>query len=215
MADSFLAVAAAVLPTNPIFLPVNTPNADIVVHANVDLEEMMSIHVPDFRDATVESAITVGTTDAFQIARNFLQDKNWITQDLLIHMEQFYPQQGDITPGTGIRNQDAFKTACSLLFQKGPCSLLFQKGRIFASSKQLTQVVTLFLDKWGAKSVCLGKKICCFYHAPQKNKTVVASEKKYQVQTSQKVLVQCPFLFPTVPLILSAAKKTPSYFSSC
>jgi hypothetical protein len=161
------------------------------------------IYVPDFCDVSVDSAIADGTRLGLETARNFLQDQNWITRDLLVHLEQFYPQDGDITPGSGIRNPEAFKRACSSVFEKG-C--------IYASSKQLTQVSQLLLDKWGAKSVSLGKKICCFYHAPQKNKVVAGAQKKYNVQPSQKELVQCPFFISYSLIDFIAHKKHPLIF---
>ena len=156
MDNSFASHATAATPDALIGFTTNMPTPLAQLDDNVDIEgeplPLFSMYVPKFRDATVNSAVTDGTTMGFQIARNFLLEQNWITSDLLAHMEQYYPDQGDIAPGTGIRDPAAFQTACSFLFQK---------GRIYASSKQLTQVVTLFLDKWGAKSVCLGKKICC------------------------------------------------------
>ena len=154
-------------------------------------DDHFTLYLPDFRDATVNTAVAAENSVAYEDARNFLSNRNWITPDLLCHVVQFYPAEGDITPGSGIRNLDAFKAACSVLF----C-----EGRIYALSQQLYQVTTLFLDKWGSKSVTLGKKIACYYHKPQKTKVVSGAEKKYNVQTSQKLLVQCPFSISYSPV---------------
>ena len=164
---------------------------------------MCTIFVPDFRHATVESAIQDGTTEGFHTARNILQNQSWITRDLQDYMEQFFPQDGDIAQGTAIRNPEAFESACTVLFKH---------GNIYASAKQLTQVVTLFLDKWGAKAVCHGKKICCFYHEPRKRQPVVGTIKKYHVQTSQKVLVKCPFVISYSLIDFVRHKKHPMIF---
>jgi hypothetical protein len=171
--------------------------------ASNDILSNDTIYVPNYRDVTVDSAVAASNSQAYDDARVFLSRQNWITRDLLAHVEQFYPEPGDITPGSGIRNLEAFKTACSILFSE---------GRIYASSQQLSQVVTLFLDKWSAKSVMLGKKIACFYHKPQKNKVLSQSEKKYSVQTSKKVLVQCPFHISYSPLNFVKRMKLPLIF---
>jgi hypothetical protein len=78
------------------------------------------------------------------------------------------------------------------------CSVLFKTGRIFSSSKQLKQVSTLCLDKWGGQCAQHRKKIVCFYHAPmsvKKEKEVEPSfnRKVYKVKESQKSQIKCPF----------------------
>ena len=165
--------------------------------------ETLIIYVPNYRDVAVDSTVAAETSQAYDEARNFLSKQNWITRDLLAHVEKFFPEEGDITPGSGIRNLVAFKTACSILFRE---------GRIYASCQQLSQVATLFLDKWGAKSVILGKKIACYYHKPQTNKLVSLHEKKYNVQTSQKFLVQCPFSISFSPVNFVKRLKLPLIF---
>ncbi len=102
---------------------------------------------------------------------DFFIPANMDHRDLLAHAEQFYPEEWKIAPVSGIHNLDASKTACSVLFSE--C-------HSYASSQPLSQVATFFLEKWGAKSVILGKKIACFYHKRQKNKLVSVSEKKVQ-----------------------------------
>jgi hypothetical protein len=86
-------------------------------------------------------------------------DTERITPKLHRHVESMFPGRGAIENGTGVPNKAAYQLACSVLF----CSVLFKEGCIFASFKQLKQVATLFLDKWGVKKcVQHGKKIVPF-----------------------------------------------------
>jgi hypothetical protein len=63
---------------------------------------------------------------------------------------------------------------------------------------QLSQVVTIFLDKWGGQVSKHGKKFVCFYHAPMPKKKENMNEVQpnrtvYKVKESQKSIIQCPF----------------------
>jgi hypothetical protein len=110
-----------------------------------------------------------------------------------------------VNSGTRVRDKLAFMDACSVLFKK---------GRIFSSPKQLKQVASFFLDKWGGQCAQHGKKIIvCYYHAQmvKKDKEVkpTLNRKVYKVKESQKSQKKCPFEFRYSLIERVATNKVP------
>ena len=78
--DAIPIPVADAVTTELIGLDANLLTAIPAPHGNPDIQveenATFTIHVPDFRYVTVDSALTDGTTLGFQSARNFLQDQN-------------------------------------------------------------------------------------------------------------------------------------------
>jgi hypothetical protein len=133
--------------------PSNVPTNQGPSHTqvgDVDVSDSATIvHVPDFKDAAMQLAMTSGD---FAPCKKLFIESNWITSELRLHVETIFPKPGEIDIGTGVHDTQAFQNACAVLFHE---------GHIFASTKQLKQVATLFLEKWSVRCVQHGKKIIC------------------------------------------------------
>ena len=113
-----------------------------------------------------------------------LSKLNWLTDDLLNEIEQCSPKNTDID-----RNND--NSRCKEAFSKA-CDRLFPKGRMFASHKQLDQVVSKFAEAWAFKTTHSGWAVQCHYAKRNYKYTpnVNSGRKNYE---SLKDSIQCPF----------------------
>jgi hypothetical protein len=147
--------------------------------------DTLTVYVPDFKQPALASALL---SNNYTPCKTMFADADWITPDLRLNVESLFPSQDAITTGTRVRDKLAFKEACSVLFKK---------GRIFSSPKQLKQIATLFLDKWGGQCSQHGKKIVCYYHEVQKRTVkavpLTSDRKVYNTKDTQKSQIKCPF----------------------
>jgi hypothetical protein len=109
----------------------------------------------------------------YSVCKKIFHEADWVTPELRRHIENLFPSCDAINSGTRVRGKLAFVDACSVLFKK---------DRIFSSPKQLKQVASLFLDKWGGQYSQHGKKIVCYYHVP-----MVKKEKEVKPNLNRKV----------------------------
>jgi hypothetical protein len=167
------------------------------------LSETFTVHVPDFKGPALALARISGD---YTVCKKIFHEADWVTLELRRHIENLYPSCDDINQGTRVRDKLAFTDACSVLFKK---------GRIFSSLKQLKQVASLFLDKWGGQCSQHGKKIVCYYHAPmatkekEKESEPTSNRKVYKVKESQKSQIKCPFEIRYSMIDCIAADKVP------
>jgi hypothetical protein len=137
------------------------------------------VYIPDFLAAELESG-----DDLIDI-RDRLQQKNWLTDELVHEITGLFPTLDNIDPMMGDRDQTRFSENCSKLFPK---------DRIFASEKQIDEVATMFLEAWAVVKAHNGKKIICHYGLNTKKSTdspffpSLPSE-----HATRKPKVQCPF----------------------
>jgi hypothetical protein len=114
--------------------------------------------VPDLKGPALALARISGD---YTVCKKIFHKADWVIPELRWHIENMFSCCDDINSDTRVRNKLAFMDACSVLFKK---------DRTFSSPKQLKQVVSLFLDKWGGQCSQHGKRIVCYYHAPMVKK---------------------------------------------
>jgi hypothetical protein len=138
-----------------------------------------TVYIPAFLAAELESG------DDLILIRDRLQQKNWLTDELVNEITGLFPNSDDIDPSTGARNQTRFSENCSKLFSK---------DRIFASEKQIDQVAAMFLEAWSVVKAHNGKKIICHYGLNTKKSTESPfSPSLPREHATRKSKVQCPF----------------------
>jgi hypothetical protein len=166
------------------------------------LSETLTVHVPDFKGTPLSIARLSGD---YTVCKKIFKEADWVTPSLRSHVEKFFPSRDAINSGTRVRDKVSFMDACFVLFKT---------GRIFSSPKQLKQVATIFLDKWGGQCVQHGKKIVCFYHKPMVTKkesayVATSTRRVYRVKESHKCQINCPFEIRYSLLECVAANKVP------
>jgi hypothetical protein len=157
-----------------------------------------AVHVPDFLAAELESG-----DDLIHI-RDRLQQKNWLTDELVNEITGLFPNSDDVDPMTGARDQTRFSENCSKLFPK---------DRIFASEKQIDQVAAMFLEAWAVVKAHNGKKIICHYGLNTKKSTdspfLPSLPREHATRKSK---VQCPFKIAYSHQGMKASLKKPGMF---
>jgi hypothetical protein len=167
-------------------MDIDNTNPNLVIGVSDNLSELLTVHVPDFKEPTISVARLSGD---YTVCKKIFSEADWVTPDLRRLIETLFPTGDAINSGTRVRDKVAFMNACTILFKE---------GRIFSSPMQLKQVATVFLDKWGSQCAKHGKKIVCYYHSPMVQKKGNEDEsnsnrKVYKVKESQKSLIKCPF----------------------
>ena len=114
----------------------NNHNPNLLSGYSEHLPETLIVHVPDFKGPALAQAKSSGV---YTVCKKVFSDSDWVIPDLRRHIENLFPSCDAIHRETRVRDKVAFMDACSVLFKKGRIS----------SPMRLSQVVTVFLDKWG------------------------------------------------------------------
>jgi hypothetical protein len=141
-----------------------------------------TVHIPDFLAAELESG------DDLIHARDRLQQKSWLTDELVNEITGLFPNSDNVDPMTGA-------------------------DRIFASEKQVDQVAATFLEAWAVVKARNGEKITCHHGLNTKKSTDSPFLPSLpRERAARKSKVQCPFKIACSHQGMKASLKKPGMF---
>ena len=176
--DQRLAVVPALAQMNEEF-----PLAQTMNETEIDTDNLEAVHLPSWYIESMTADL-----EPLEIHKS-ISKRCWLTEELQEEIRSYYPTRDEIrmnpTMGDCVRDLEAFKRKCSILFPV---------GRVFLSHIQLVQALKHFLDGWNVKKVHHGKKVRCYFSDTGRKKESTCDQIiRRNIPSSVKKQYNCPF----------------------